>query len=109
MHLLLALMQGYLRLRLEESQKALEALECEPRRSILALLADGPLASGDIYRGLLSMGTQTKEKSTFYYHLSKLREAGLIRVRNTLEGAGKPERVWELACNGVCFEFSTSG
>jgi len=45
------------------------------------------------------------ERSTFYYHVFVLKEAGLIYEQGQIMGAGKPETVWALSSDTVIIDL----
>ncbi len=76
-------------------------LSAKARVSIMRALRDGPKSSASLFEYLKREGYEDMEKSTFYYHLQKLRACGLIRESGNIAGAGKPEKVWSLAADSL--------
>lgn len=77
-------------------QRYFRALHCPTRWTIIRLIGEGEKSSGEIFGGLKETG-EALARSSLYYHLSELEEAGIIEmVRYREEGGGAPEKVWRL-------------
>ncbi|MGC8601351.1 MAG: ArsR/SmtB family transcription factor [Thermoprotei archaeon] len=76
-----------------------EVLSAKARVSIMMALRDGPKSSTSLYEQLNHNGFPNMERSTFYYHLQKLRTHGLIKESGSISGAGKPEKIWTLSAD----------
>ena len=86
-------------------QKYFRALHCPIRWVIIRLLADKKLSTGEIYEMLKEAGEDIS-KSSLYYHLSELEEAGIIGLVEYREvGGGAPEKVWELKIKQIKINF----
>ena len=86
-------------------QKYFRALHCPIRWVIIRLLADKKLSTGEIYDMLKEAGEDIS-KSSLYYHLSELEEAGIIGLVEYREtGGGAPEKVWELKIKQIKINF----
>jgi len=77
-------------------QKYFRALHCPTRWEIIRIIGEGEKGSGEILEGLRKVG-EGLARSSLYYHLSELEEAGIIKMaRYREEGGGAPEKVWKL-------------
>ncbi len=74
-----------------------KALHCPTRWDIIDIIGPSTAKAKDIKKGLKERGYDIAQ-SGLYYHLSELRDAGVIEVDRSLEeGRGAPEKVWKLA------------
>ncbi|MBP1912157.1 DNA-binding transcriptional ArsR family regulator [Thermococcus stetteri] len=88
-------MMGEMR-NLKSLMMLLKPLLAEPRRSIIRILSDGVKGTNEIYRALQERGLEMP-RSTLYYHLSALEDAGIIEMAGYREeGGGAPEKLWKL-------------
>ena len=72
------------------------ALRFPTRWQIIRYIGNGSRSTREIYEYLIKKGEQLT-KSGLYYHLSELKNAGIIEVAGYIEeGAGAPEKVWRL-------------
>jgi len=72
------------------------ALRFPTRWLIIRYIGNGSRSTREIYEYLIKKGEQLT-KSGLYYHLSELKNAGIIEVAGYIEeGAGAPEKVWRL-------------
>lgn len=77
-------------------QRYFKALHCPTRWSIIRILGDDEKGSGEILEGLKEAG-EGLARSSLYYHLSELDEAGIIELAGYREaGGGAPEKIWRL-------------
>ena len=77
-------------------QKYLKALHCPVRWKILKIIGKDRKSSREIYKELLN-SDESMGLGTLYYHLSELKNAGIIEVAEYREtGAGAPEKLWKL-------------
>lgn len=61
------------------------------------IIGSKTVKTGEIREGLEERGYDLT-RSGLYYHLSELRDSGLIEVSEYVEeGKGAPEKVWKLA------------
>jgi len=81
------------------------ALQAPARLSIIKCLSQGPKPSSAVYTELRNGGFSSMERSTFYYHVFVLKEAGLIYEQGQIMGAGKPEKVWALSSDTVIIDL----
>lgn len=77
-------------------QKYFRALHCPTRWEIIRIIGEEEKGSGEILKGLKEAG-ESLARSSLYYHLSELEEAGIIEMARYREvGGGAPEKVWKL-------------
>ena len=77
-------------------QKYFRALHCPTRWEIIRIIGEEEKGSGEILEGLKEAG-ESLARSSLYYHLSELDEAGIIEMARYREvGGGAPEKVWKL-------------
>lgn len=77
-------------------QRYFGALHCPTRWAIIRIIGDGEKGSGEILEELEKTG-EGLARSSLYYHLSELEEAGIIEMARYREvGGGAPEKVWRL-------------
>jgi len=77
-------------------QKYFRALHCPTRWEIIRIIGEEEKGSGEILEELKDAG-ESLARSSLYYHLSELEEAGIIEmVRYREEGGGAPEKLWKL-------------
>ncbi len=92
---------GYGLRGLREFQKYFRALHCPTRWMIISSIGDKAKSSSEIYETLKEAGEELS-KSSLYYHLSELEEAGIIELAEYREaGGGAPEKVWRLKIREV--------
>lgn len=72
------------------------ALHCPVRWVIIRIIGNEEKSSGEILEGLKEADEELA-RSSLYYHLSELEEAGIIELAGYREeGGGAPEKVWRL-------------
>ena len=77
-------------------QKYFRALHCPARWNIIRIIGDEEKGTGEILDGLRESG-EPLARSSLYYHLSELEEAGIIEMAGYREeGGGAPEKTWKL-------------
>ena len=77
-------------------QKYFRALHCPARWNIIRILGEEEKGTGEILEGLRESG-EALARSSLYYHLSELEEAGIIEMAGYREeGGGAPEKTWKL-------------
>lgn len=82
--------------RIQKLQGLAKALHCPTRWDIIDIIGSTKAKTGEIRKGLEERGYELTQ-SGLYYHLSELKDAGLIEVSDYLEeGRGAPEKVWKL-------------
>jgi DNA-binding transcriptional ArsR family regulator len=73
-----------------------KALHCPIRWDIIAIIGHESKGTNEIYEELPERGIDIA-RSSLYYHLSELRNAGIIEVADYREeGGGAPEKIWSL-------------
>ncbi|MFP3952442.1 MAG: helix-turn-helix domain-containing protein [Candidatus Bathyarchaeia archaeon] len=81
---------------IQKLQGLAKALHCPTRWDIIDLLGTRTAKTKEIRKGLEERGYDLTP-SGLYYHLSELRDAGVIEVADYVEeGRGAPEKVWKL-------------
>jgi len=86
-------------------QMYFRALHCPIRWMIIRIIGDEEKSSGEILEGLKQMG-ESLARSSLYYHLSELEEAGIIELAGYREeGGGAPEKIWRLKMKEIHVNF----
>lgn len=82
--------------RIQKLQGLAKALHCPTRWDIMEIIGSYTAKTREIREGMEQRGYDLTQ-SGLYYHLSELKDAGLIEVSDYLEeGRGAPEKVWKL-------------
>ncbi|MFW6111235.1 MAG: helix-turn-helix domain-containing protein [Thermoproteota archaeon] len=82
--------------RIQKLQGLAKALHCPTRWEIIDILGTETAKTKEIRKGLEQRGYDLTP-SGLYYHLSELKDTGLIEVAKYVEeGRGAPEKVWKL-------------
>ncbi len=82
--------------KLKLLQSYFKTLHCPIRWDIIAIIGHESKGTNEIYDDLLKRG-ETLARSSLYYHLSELRNGGIIEVSGYHEeGGGAPEKQWKL-------------
>ena len=77
-------------------RKYIRALHCPTRWMIIRFIGEGKKGTKEIYDYLVENG-ENLTSSGLYYHLSELKNAGIIEVMEYKEeGGGAPEKIWKL-------------
>ncbi len=77
----------------------------EPRWTILKILENNELGTNAIHRSLHERGFPLP-RSTLYYHLSALQDAGFIELAGYREeGGGAPEKIWRLKIKKIVIDI----
>lgn len=77
-------------------QSYFKTLHCPIRWDIIAIIGHGSKGTNEIYDELIKRG-ENLARSSLYYHLSELRNGGIIEVSGYREeGGGAPEKLWRL-------------
>ncbi|MPW38413.1 helix-turn-helix domain-containing protein [Thermococcus sp. 101 C5] len=85
----------------------LKPLLAEPKRGIIRILSDGVKGTNEIYQALQERGLEMP-RSTLYYHLSALEDAGIIEMAGYREeGGGAPEKLWKLKTRKIGIDLVT--
>ncbi len=99
-------MMGEMR-NLKSMMMLLKPLLAEPRRSIIKILSEGVKGTNEIYQALQERGLNMP-RSTLYYHLSALEDAGIIEMAGYREeGGGAPEKLWKLKVRKIGIDLVT--
>ncbi len=82
--------------RIQKLQGLSKALHCPTRWDIIDIIGTNEIKTNQIRKELEKRGYEFS-KSGLYYHLTELKEAGLIEVSGYIEeGKGAPEKKWKL-------------
>jgi len=77
----------------------------EPRWSIIKIIGNDTKGTNEIYEKMKEEGLNMP-RSTLYYHLSLLSDAGIIEMAGYREeGGGAPEKLWKLRVKKICAEL----
>lgn len=77
-------------------RKYIQALHCPTRWTIIRFIGEGKKSTKDIFDFMVEKGEKLTS-SGLYYHLSELKNAGIIEVAEYKEeGGGAPEKIWKL-------------
>ncbi|RLF44336.1 MAG: ArsR family transcriptional regulator [Thermoplasmata archaeon] len=83
----------------------LRALRFRTRWLIIEYIGNRKKSTEEIYNHLLRNGEKLT-KSGLYYHLSELKNAGIIEVAEYIEeGGGAPEKVWKLKTKKIVIDL----
>lgn len=94
--------------RFRRFQRFFRALHCPTRWTIIRFLGEDPKGTGEIFEGLKEVG-ESLSKSSLYYHLSELEEAGIIELAGYREeGGGAPEKIWRLKTREIKIDLLES-
>ena len=89
-------------------QRYFRALHCPTRWAIIRIIGEEEKGSGEILAGLKETG-ESLARSSLYYHLSELEEAGIIEMARYREvGRGAPEKVWRLKTREIKIDLLES-
>lgn len=81
------------------------ALRFPTRWLIIKYIGNGSRSTKEIYDYLTKIGEQLT-KSGLYYHLSELKNAGIIEVAEYIdEGGGAPEKIWKLKIKKIVIDL----
>ena len=81
------------------------ALRFPTRWLIVKYIGDDRRSTREIHDYLIKRGEQLT-KSGLYYHLSELKNAGIIEVAEYVEeGGGAPEKVWKLKTKKIVIDL----
>ncbi|MDI3502434.1 MAG: hypothetical protein PWR09_559 [Archaeoglobi archaeon] len=85
----------------ENFRRIMKALHCPTRWMIIECLKDGAKSTKEILDCLLKKD-EAITLTGLYYHLSELRNAGIIEIAGYKEeGGGAPQKVWRLKVRKV--------
>lgn len=86
-----------------------KALHCPTRWAIITIIGKGKVKTKEIRQNLKNKGYDLS-KPGIYYHLSELKDAGIIEVSSYVEeGRGAPEKKWKLAKEKIEINLVASG
>ena len=82
-------------------QSYFRTLHCPVRWEIIGIIGHESKGTNEIYDELLKRG-ETLARSSLYYHLSELRNGGIIEQSGYREeGGGAPEKLWKLKTHEI--------
>jgi ArsR family transcriptional regulator, cadmium/lead-responsive transcriptional repressor len=90
--------------RMKKIRKYIQALHCPTRWDIIDCIGTGEKSSKEIYEEL-KLGESGMALTGLYYHLSALKNAGIIEVASYREVKGAPEKVWKLKIKRIVIEL----
>ena len=94
--------------KVQRFQKYFRALHCPTRWKVIRIIGEGEKGSGEILEGLKE-ARKSLARSSLYYHLSELEEAGIIEMARYREiGGGAPEKVWKLKTREIKIDLLES-
>jgi len=86
-------------------RKYVQALHCSIRWTIIRFIGEGKKSTKEIYDHLIENG-ESLTPSGLYYHLSELKNAGIIEVAEyNEEGGGAPEKIWRLKTKKIIIDL----
>lgn len=92
-----------------ELRDLVRALRFPTRWTIIEFIGDGVKSTSEIYEHLLETGEELT-KPGFYYHISELKNTGIIEVAEYKEkGGGAPEKIWKLKNRRIEFDLLKTG
>ncbi|MDM7934987.1 MAG: winged helix-turn-helix domain-containing protein [Methanothrix sp.] len=85
-------------------QRYIRALHCPTRWAIIRFIGKGERSTREIYEQL---GLDDEmSPAGLYYHLSALKQAGIVEVASYREsGGGIPEKVWRLKVHRIVIDL----
>lgn len=82
-----------------------KALRFRTRWTIIEYINNGKKSTTEIYNHLIKKGERLT-KAGFYYHLSALKNAGIIEIADYIEkGGGAPEKIWKLKTKKIIIDL----
>jgi DNA-binding transcriptional ArsR family regulator len=86
-------------------RKYIHALHCPTRWAIIDCIGTGEKSSKEIYEEL-KLGEAGMTLAGLYYHLSALKDAGIIELASYREvKGGTPEKVWKLKTRRIVIDL----
>lgn len=91
--------------RLKNIGKYIQALHCPTRWQIIDAIGSGEKSTKEIYEDL-KLGEAGMTFAGLYYHLSALKQAGIIELASYREvKGGTPEKVWKLKTTKIVIDL----
>ena len=82
-------------------QSYFKTLHCPVRWDIIGIIGHESKGTNEIYDELINRG-ENLARSSLYYHLSELKNGGIIEVSGYREeGGGAPEKLWKLKTHEI--------
>ncbi|WP_456330684.1 ArsR/SmtB family transcription factor [Archaeoglobus sp.] len=88
----------------EDFRRIVRALHCPTRWLIVDCLKDGEKSTKEILECLLEKD-EAITSSGLYYHLSELKNAGIVEVTGYIEQKGAPQKVWKLKTRKIVIDL----
>jgi len=86
-------------------RKYVQALHCPIRWTIIRFIGEGKKGTKETHAYLIENGERLTP-SGLYYHLSELKNAGIIEAAEYKEeGGGAPEKVWRLKTKKIVIDL----
>ncbi len=93
------------KIKIREMMMRIKFVYSEPRWSIIKIIGEEIKGTNEIYEELQKKGFEMP-RSTLYYHLSALQDAGITDMAGYREeGGGAPEKLWKLKVKKICVEL----
>ncbi|MBO8183523.1 MAG: winged helix-turn-helix transcriptional regulator [Archaeoglobus sp.] len=86
--------------KFENFRRIVKALHCPTRWLIIDCLKDCEKSTKEILDCLIEKN-EAVSSSGLYYHLSELKNAGIIEIAGYIEQKGAPQKVWRLKVRKV--------
>ena len=80
------------------------ALRFRTRWLIIEYIGDDSKSTQEIYNYLIKKGERIT-KSGLYYHLSELKNVGIIEIAGYIEKGGAPEKMWKLKMKKIVIDL----
>lgn len=95
--------------RIRKLKGLTKALHCPTRWDIIDIIGEGEAKTKEIRQEMKNRGYELSNPG-LYYHLSELKDAGVIEVSSYVEeGRGAPEKKWKLAREKIEIDLVGSG
>ena len=94
--------------RIQKLRGLAKALHCPPRWEIIDIIGKQEVKTKKIRQNMENRGYDLS-KPGLYYHLSELKDAGIIEVSGYVEeGRGAPEKEWKLTRHKIKIDLVNS-
>ncbi len=95
--------------RIRKLKGLAKALHCPTRWDIIDIIGSGEAKTKEIRKGMKERNYELSNPG-LYYHLSELKDAGVIEVSDYVEeGRGAPEKKWKLTREKIEIDLVDSG
>lgn len=87
-------------------QRSIRALHCPTRWKIIRSIGEGERSTKEIFEELAFGEEISLSLAGLYYHISALKEAGIVEVASYREEkGGAPEKVWRLKTRRIVIDL----